>query len=71
MEEKVDSQLSLAKKIRAVDHKDTAERVLVSHFLPDIAGNVRAFLRQKLDVQRVIRNIGEYLFLVNANVEEI
>ncbi|WP_292484500.1 DNA polymerase II large subunit [Methanohalobium sp.] len=46
MLEKVDSQLELADKIRAVDASDVAERVLMSHFLPDLIGNLRAFSRQ-------------------------
>ncbi|MBC7086488.1 MAG: DNA polymerase II large subunit [Methanomethylovorans sp.] len=46
MVEKMDAQLLLADKIRAVDASDVAERVLVSHFLPDLFGNLRAFSRQ-------------------------
>ncbi len=48
MIEKMDAQLDLAKIIRAVDEKDVAERVINSHFLPDIIGNLRAFSRQKV-----------------------
>lgn len=47
MGEKVDRQLSLAKKIRAVDEKDVAARVLNFHFLRDIYGNLRSFGQQK------------------------
>ncbi|WP_440952551.1 DNA polymerase II large subunit [Methanococcoides sp. FTZ1] len=46
MVEKMDAQLELGKKIRAVDASDVAERVLISHFLPDMFGNLRAFSRQ-------------------------
>jgi DNA polymerase II large subunit len=46
MVEKMDAQLALADKIRAVDAPDVAERVLKSHFLPDMIGNLRAFSRQ-------------------------
>ncbi len=46
MVEKMDAQLALADKIRAVDASDVAERVLISHFLPDMFGNLRAFSRQ-------------------------
>ncbi len=46
MVEKMDAQLALADKIRAVDSSDVAERVLISHFLPDMFGNLRAFSRQ-------------------------
>ncbi|MFC2175026.1 DNA polymerase II large subunit [archaeon] len=47
MVEKVDAQLSLGKKIRSVDEKDEAERLLNSHFFRDIYGNLRAFGQQK------------------------
>jgi DNA polymerase II large subunit len=45
---KLSSQLDLARKIRAVDEQDVAERVITSHFLPDLIGNLRAFSRQKV-----------------------
>ncbi|MBI5459960.1 DNA polymerase II large subunit [Methanobacterium sp.] len=48
MKDKVDGQIRLAEKIRAVDQKGVVEGVLNSHFLPDIAGNSRAFARQKV-----------------------
>lgn len=48
MKEKVEGQVKLAEKIRAVDQKGVVEGVLQSHFLPDIAGNSRAFSRQKV-----------------------
>jgi len=47
MKDKVMAQMSLAEKIVAVDEDDVAERVLTSHFLPDIIGNLRAFSRQE------------------------
>ncbi len=47
MEEKIDTQLSLARSIRAVDHDDVAARVLSSHFLPDMYGNFRKFFSQE------------------------
>ncbi len=48
MKEKVESQIKLAEKIRAVDQRGVVEGVLSSHFLPDIMGNVRAFSKQKV-----------------------
>ncbi|MEM4363670.1 MAG: DNA polymerase II large subunit [Candidatus Diapherotrites archaeon] len=48
MEEKILSQAKLQSKIRAIDKKDALERVLISHFLPDIIGNARAFAKQEL-----------------------
>ena len=46
MEEKIKSQAELQGRIAAVDKKDALERVMVSHFLPDIIGNARSFSRQ-------------------------
>ena len=48
MKEKVESQMELYSRIRAVDREDAAERVISSHFLPDLYGNLRAFSRQTL-----------------------
>ncbi|MFB6310524.1 MAG: DNA polymerase II large subunit [Salinirussus sp.] len=47
MEEKTESQLALARRLRAVDEADVAERVIEYHFLPDLIGNLRAFSRQE------------------------
>ncbi len=48
MIEKMDAQLALARKIKAVDPEDVAERILNSHFLPDLIGNLRSFSKQKV-----------------------
>jgi DNA polymerase II large subunit len=48
MMEKMNSQLSLAAKIRAVDEADVAYKVIERHFLPDILGNLRAFSKQSV-----------------------
>ncbi len=47
MEEKMDAQLALSRTIRAVDERNVAERLIEYHFLPDIAGNLRAFSSQE------------------------
>jgi DNA polymerase II large subunit len=47
MMDKMDAQLDLARKLRAVDETDVAERVIEYHFLPDLIGNLRAFSRQE------------------------
>ncbi|WP_254829556.1 DNA polymerase II large subunit [Haloglomus salinum] len=47
MDKKMDGQLELARKIRAVDETDVAERIIEYHFLPDLIGNLRAFSRQE------------------------
>ncbi len=46
MMDKMDAQLMLGKKIRAVDEQDVARRVLNKHFLPDMIGNLRSFSTQ-------------------------
>ncbi|MDH5623788.1 MAG: DNA polymerase II large subunit, partial [Candidatus Bathyarchaeota archaeon] len=43
---KLHSQLTLAEKIEAVDAKRVAKKVLTTHFIRDIAGNLRAFTTQ-------------------------
>jgi DNA polymerase II large subunit len=47
MMDKMDAQLELSRKLRAVDETDVAERVIEYHFLPDLIGNLRAFSRQE------------------------
>lgn len=46
MIDKLSSQLLLAEKIEAVDAKLVARKVLTTHFIRDIAGNLRAFTTQ-------------------------
>jgi len=48
MIDKMDAQLELGRMIRAVDEQDVAERVINSHFLPDLIGNLHAFSKQKV-----------------------
>jgi len=46
MIDKLNSQLTLAEKIEAVDAEMVARKVLTTHFIRDIAGNLRAFTTQ-------------------------
>ena len=48
MLDKLKRQMQLAEKIRAVDEKDVAEKIIQSHFIPDIRGNLRTFSQQKV-----------------------
>lgn len=48
MMDKMEAQLQLAMKIRAVDPADVAARVIGSHFLPDLMGNLKAFSKQAM-----------------------
>ena len=47
MTDKLGAELELAEKIRAVDADDVAERVLNTHFIRDLMGNLSAFSKQK------------------------
>jgi DNA polymerase II large subunit len=47
MKEKVDAQMELVNKIRAVDTDDVARLVLERHFIRDIIGNLRKFAKQQ------------------------
>lgn len=44
--EKIATQFSLQERIRAVDQKDAASRLILSHFIPDLYGNLRSYSRQ-------------------------
>ncbi|MFW9973052.1 MAG: DNA polymerase II large subunit, partial [Candidatus Odinarchaeota archaeon] len=46
MDDKIDAQLNLAKLIKAVNAKKVAEKILTTHFNPDILGNLRKFAVQ-------------------------
>ncbi len=43
MSEKLQAQLRIAKKVKAVDLEDVAERIINHHLLPDLLGCMRAF----------------------------
>jgi DNA polymerase II large subunit len=44
--EKAEEEIKTMKKIRAVDLKDAVEKLILSHFIPDIYGNLRKFSKQ-------------------------
>ncbi len=44
---KMEGQLALARKIRAVDEEDVVSRIVTHHFLPDLIGNLKAFTSQR------------------------
>ncbi|MBN2881642.1 DNA polymerase II large subunit [Candidatus Woesearchaeota archaeon] len=48
MKEKLDNQMLVAEKLRAVDESDVARLVIDKHFLKDIKGNLRKFSQQEL-----------------------
>ncbi|MCW4048583.1 MAG: DNA polymerase II large subunit [Candidatus Bathyarchaeota archaeon] len=47
MLDKLESQLDLTAKLRAVEGQTVALKILNSHFMKDIVGNLRAFTRQR------------------------
>jgi len=55
MTDKLNAQLGLAEKIKAVDAKVVAEIVLNTHFIRDISGNLRAFATQSFRCKRCNR----------------
>jgi len=48
MEEKLEGQLALALRLRAVDADDVVSRIVIHHFLPDLIGNLKAFSSQQV-----------------------
>ncbi|MEE8198256.1 MAG: DNA polymerase II large subunit [Thermoplasmata archaeon] len=44
---KIEGQLALANRIRAVNAEDVVARIVNHHFLPDLIGNLRAFTTQR------------------------
>lgn len=48
MLEKVESQLELASMLRTVEASEVAKRVLSTHLMRDVAGNLKAFSTQKV-----------------------
>jgi DNA polymerase II large subunit len=52
MTDKLNAQLDLAEKIKAVNARDVAEIVLNTHFIRDISGNLRAFATQSFRCKR-------------------
>jgi len=55
MTDKLNAQLGLAEKIKAVDARVVAEIVLNTHFIRDIYGNLRAFATQSFRCKRCNR----------------
>ena len=46
MQEKVDGEFVLMGKIYAIDKSDAARKLIISHFIPDIIGNLHSFSKQ-------------------------
>ncbi len=46
MQEKIDLQFKLMDKLYTIDKQDTARRLILSHFIPDLMGNLHSFSKQ-------------------------
>lgn len=46
MQEKLDAEFKLMEMLESVDIKDAARKVIMSHFIPDLIGNLHSFSRQ-------------------------
>ncbi|VVB70810.1 DNA polymerase II large subunit [uncultured archaeon] len=46
MLEKVEKEIELMKKIKAVDVQDAVEKIINSHFVPDLIGNLHSYSKQ-------------------------
>ncbi|MGI0134486.1 MAG: DNA polymerase II large subunit, partial [Candidatus Micrarchaeaceae archaeon] len=46
MQEKVELQFSLMDRLCSVDRADTARKLIISHFIPDLIGNMNSFSKQ-------------------------
>ncbi|HEV8290131.1 MAG TPA: DNA polymerase II large subunit [Candidatus Norongarragalinales archaeon] len=60
MRQKVEEELELMMKIRAVDAKNAAERIVLSHFFPDLYGNLHSFSKQNfrcVDCNTIFRRV--------------
>jgi len=58
--EKISVQFELQKKIKSVDTRDAAERLILSHFIPDLYGNLRSYSRQTfrcVDCNHIYRRV--------------
>lgn len=44
--EKIEAEFALHRKLRAVHIQDAAQRLILSHFIPDLYGNLRSYSRQ-------------------------
>ncbi len=47
MDEKVEEQFKLMDILCSLDRKDAAKKLITSHFIPDLMGNLHSFSRQK------------------------
>lgn len=47
MQEKIDAEFRLMDMLDSIEKKDAAKRLIMSHFIPDLIGNLHSFSRQR------------------------
>ncbi len=47
MQEKIDEEFKLIDILYSIDRRDSAKRLILSHFIPDLMGNLHSFSKQK------------------------
>ncbi|MGC8676037.1 MAG: DNA polymerase II large subunit [Candidatus Micrarchaeia archaeon] len=47
MQEKIDEEFKLLDMLYSLDKRDAAKRLILSHFIPDLMGNLHSFSKQK------------------------
>jgi DNA polymerase II large subunit len=47
MDEKIEAEFRLMDMLNSIDKRDTAKRLIMSHFIPDLMGNMHSFSRQR------------------------
>ena len=70
MVEKLDCQMNLAKKIRAVNSENVARLVIETHFLKDIRGNLRRFSLQQFSCKSCGKKLSRPFLSGKCNCEK-
>jgi DNA polymerase II large subunit len=47
MEEKIDAEFKFMDMLNSIDKRDAAKRLIMSHFIPDLIGNLHSFPKQR------------------------
>ena len=47
MDEKIEAEFKLMDILEAIDKRDAAKRLIMSHFIPDLIGNLHSYSRQR------------------------
>jgi DNA polymerase II large subunit len=47
MDEKIDAEFKLMDSLESIDKRDAARRLIMSHFIPDLIGNLHSFSKQR------------------------